>query len=311
MTDSRRFSAARLFIVLGALWLAVGAFYKLFAGNPGDLPKPFFAWFDWMGSKDMLFIMAIATELVVIVLALFRPKLGWIALLGVYLMFEAILAPLIASGAESCGCMGGTITIKPIVMASIDAVIIIGLIASRPWKAAGMQPVAPTAIVGLLAVAAIVAPVLKFKDVGKVPTQEERDAAAERGEEVAAPKFVTLTPPEWIGQSVYDSPLAAVLGEEIFNLPGEGTWVFWRWTCDHCADHLAELAAAPAIEEIILIRVKEKTDNDENVAVTVLPQGAHVYHAELSDQTEWVLSTPADMKLKGDIILEARENIGH
>lgn len=311
MTDSSRLSLARLFTVIGALWLAVGAFYKLFAGNPGDLPQPFFNWFGKLASKDNLYILAIATELVVITLAIFRPKLGWIALVGIYLLFEAILAPLIRSGAESCGCLGGTITIKPIVMASIDGVILLGLLASRPWKATGMKPIAPNAIVGLLIVAGIVAPIVKFQGAGDGPTADEIKQAAEQGVELELPKHVTLSPPEWIGDLVYDTPLAKWV-PDIEGLPTDGTWVFWRWTCDHCAMHLEELINNPPNEPVVLVRVREKQDTPTNAAFQgVLPEGGVFYHTELTDKIEWVLSTPADMRLEGAVVVEARENIEH
>jgi len=311
MTESRSFSAARLFTLLGAFWLAAGAYYKLFHGNPGDLPQPYFEWFGWLGSKDALYIMAIAAEIFVIVLAVLRPKLGWIALLGTFLFFEAILAPLIASGAESCGCFGGDLDVKPATMASIDGVLILGLLATRPWKAAGMKPVAPTAIVGLLLVAAIIAPIISLRVTDDSPTIAEIEQAHEDGVEVALPRFVTLTPPEWIGQSIYDTPLANWL-PNIGDLPTDGTWVFWRSTCDHCELHLIELAGAPLTgEPIVLIRVNEKTDTPENRIVNVLPQGGHVYEAELTAEIDWVLSTPADMQLIGGEVIEARENIEH
>ncbi|MCA8981920.1 MAG: hypothetical protein H6831_16285 [Planctomycetes bacterium] len=306
MTDSSRFSLARLFTLLGALWLAVGAFYKLFAGNPGDLPKPFFDWFGWMSSKDNLYILAIAVELAVITLAVFRPKFGWIALVGTFLFFEAILAPLIAEGAESCGCLGGTITIPPLVMASIDGVIVIGLLASRPWKASGMRPVAPTAIVGLLLVASVVAPVLKLRVTDDGMTIAEIEQAQQQGKAVELPKHVTLTPPEWIGEFYLDTPLAKWL-PDMESLPTDGTWLFWRWTCDHCAAHLAELAENPPLEPLVLIRVRERQDTPENGAVYAMPQGA--IEVELTDRIEWVLSTPADMRLEGGMVVEARENI--
>jgi len=308
MTDSPRFSIARLFTLLGALWLGVGAFYKLFYGNPGDLPQPFFDWFGGLASKDNLYILAIGSELVVITLAIFRPKLGWIALVATYLMFEAILAPLIAEGAESCGCLGGTITIKPIVMASIDGVILLGLLASRPWKAAGMQAIAPTAIVGLLIIAGVVAPVLKLQGASDGPTAKEIARAEEEGRELELPKFVTLTPPEWVGEFYLDTPLAKWL-PEMESLPTDGTWMFWRWTCDHCAGHLAELAENPPLEPLVLIRVREKDDTEANSAIYAMPTGA--IEVELTEKIQWVISTPADMRLEGGMIVEARENIEH
>ena len=308
MTESRRFSLARLFTLLGAAWLAVGAFYKLFYGNPGDLPQPFFDWFGGLASKDNLYILAIASELIVITLAIFRPKLGWIALAATYLFFEAILAPLIAEGAENCGCLGGTISIHPILMASIDGVILLGLLASRPWKAAGMQAIAPTAIVGLLIIASAVAPVLKLRATDSDLTIADIEEAEKQGQEVARPDFVTLTPPEWIGELIYETPLAKWL-KDIDTLPTDGTWMFWRWTCDHCAEHLAELAESPPLEPLVLIRVREATDTPENKAIYAMPPGA--IEVELTETIQWVLSTPADLRLEGGMVVEARENIEH
>lgn len=138
MTDSssaERSALPGFALALGLLWLAAGALYKLFDGVPADLPSsvveksPFDAWDT--------FRYSIAVELAVVGLVIAVPRLGWLLLCGAFATFLAILAPLAMEGAESCGCFGGTVTIKPTTMMAIDGGLLLLILFSRPWRMKG------------------------------------------------------------------------------------------------------------------------------------------------------------------------------
>lgn len=146
-------------LALGLLWLSAGALYKLFDGHPADLPQsvieksPFDAWDT--------FRFAIAAELAVVALVIAVPRLGWLALSGVFATFLAVLFPLVLEGAESCGCFGGTITIKPTTMMAIDGGLLLLILFSKPWrlpKGAGLGMAAALPLVA----AGIAGPITKL-----------------------------------------------------------------------------------------------------------------------------------------------------
>ena len=47
-----------------------------------------------------------------------------------------------------------------------------------------------------------------------------------------------------------------------------------------------------------------------NYQIGLMPEGPHVFHAELSDAYEWLLETPAEMELQGGLVIKAEEGIG-
>ncbi|MEE2940462.1 MAG: hypothetical protein VX460_08760, partial [Planctomycetota bacterium] len=177
-------------LALGILWLAAGALYKLFDGHPADLPpsviekSPFDAWDT--------FRFAIAAELAVVALVVTVPQLGWLALSGVFATFLTVLFPLVAEGAESCGCFGGTITIKPITMMAIDGGLLLLILFSKPWRlptTAGLGPMAALPLV----VACVAGPIVKLPRPAAVKTvgaPAEPSATGEVGSEAPQPGSV-------------------------------------------------------------------------------------------------------------------------
>ncbi|TDJ72512.1 MAG: hypothetical protein E2O39_06550, partial [Planctomycetota bacterium] len=90
-------------IRIATLWVAAGALFKLFAGSPNDLP-PMVR--DWYSDPTLTFKLAVAVELCIVTLGLFRPRMAWIPLVLLYGLFDYVLFPLVKEGADSCGCMG-------------------------------------------------------------------------------------------------------------------------------------------------------------------------------------------------------------
>ena len=301
MSAETRTDLTPLAVRVAALWLAAGALFKLFAGTPADLPPVLH---DLPISSDLFFKLAIGIELSLVGLAFLRPRLAWLPMVAMFLVFDAILAMVLSSGAESCGCFGSSITIPPAVMMGIDSVLLVGILLTRPWKseAKGLGPA--VALPALLAVVLV----LPFVYIGDTTIQVDEETGQFNSQEV---RYVVIEPTSWKDQLVYDTDFAKLFPTEVETLPTDGSFIFWRWTCDHCATHLQELADTDdGSQPIVLIRLTETQDNDENRAVFAMPTGGHVTELALPAGPQYVIETPADFRLEGGMVVDAREGIG-
>lgn len=282
--------------VAGA-WILAGALFKLLLGTPADLPQvvrdlPL----DW----GLTYRLSIGVELCVAALAFLRPRWAWPVLAAVFLAFDVVLFTQIRAGEASCGCFGSNVPITPELMMAIDSVLLIGMLAARPWSATPRQANAP-----VLAVVCAVGLLLPWL------FDREAQPGGEGGEPGLGRGYVNLSVEDWVGQSIYDTELAKWIEGDPYMLPGDGLWVVWRWTCEHCADHLRELAVSqPDHPFIVLVRLKEPHDNDANRAVFELPQGDHVLEASCPDTVDYVITTPAELLLENTLIVEATEGVG-
>ncbi len=158
---------ARFALILGFLWLAAGALFKLFEGSPNDLPatvkelSPF-------GALETL-RAAIAVELAVLGLVIALPRVGWFFLSGAFAVFIAVLLPLVASGETSCGCFGGNITIAPGLMLGIDSALLVLLLATKPWRSLPKGSGLGAATLPPLLAVAVLAPYMKIQDTALPP----------------------------------------------------------------------------------------------------------------------------------------------
>lgn len=165
---------ARLALTLALLWLAAGALYKLFEGSPNDLPETVKS-VSPLGALETM-RLAVGIELAVIGLVIALPRIGWFFLAGTFAVFLAVLTPLVASGAESCGCFGGNITIPPGVMMAVDGGLLALLLATKPWKTVPREAgLGLPALLPFLAVA-VLAPYKKLVPA-KLPVHTPRAVA--------------------------------------------------------------------------------------------------------------------------------------
>ncbi len=114
---------ARLALWLCVAWLLVGALFKLYKGSPNDLPASVVE-LSPLGLYDT-FRWAIALELCIAATAIFWPRVGWVLITALFGVFLAVLGMLIREGAENCGCLGSTVSLKPWQMASIDGALLL------------------------------------------------------------------------------------------------------------------------------------------------------------------------------------------
>ena len=104
-------------IRLAALWLLAGAVAKALTGTPSELPAPIL---DSGLDPFHVIATAVVVETAVAGVALMRPRLGWLPLVGTLITFAVILVLHLRSGADHCGCFGGAVPIPAWIMLAID-----------------------------------------------------------------------------------------------------------------------------------------------------------------------------------------------
>ncbi|MFO1009086.1 MAG: hypothetical protein U1F29_03400 [Planctomycetota bacterium] len=277
-------------LVAATLWLAAIALAKLVAGNPGDLPKVVLETSPF--GETVTFAVAISIELAIALFALARPKVGWFLLTGLFLVFEAVLASLIASGAKSCGCAGGAISIPPVLMAAIDGVLLLALLATQPWKRmAGPAVHAAVVAVGLVVLAVVPWMVVSGRSSGP------------------SASFIVIHPERWVGQVVYDvQELKDHLAPgDVEKLPTDGLVLLWRQSCEHCRDHLRNLANDAQLNDgthpIVLLQIQDDLKNAP--VVDAMPEGPHVTKLQFPVGPDFAIQTPWELHVEGGVVVKA------
>lgn len=307
MTTPPRAHLARTAILLGALWVLAGALFKLFAGSPTDLPTSLRSVLDDLGvPRGQFFRLAIAIELAVVVWAVLRPRQGWIPLALLFVVFDAVLAPLVAAGEASCGCFGTKVPIKPGVMMAIDTTLLVLILLARPWSARPAH-LGPAWLAPALLILSVPLPYLLIPSQPVPVVTESVDTPDGPTTVITGARFLTLEPAKWQGKDIFDTELARYLDWEARNLPLDGLVVFYRWTCEVCARHMAEVVDQDDFSRpILLVRVPEEHDADDNGQIQVWPEGSHVTRVSLPRGTVWDLDTPLDLVLEGAVVTEVR-----
>lgn len=316
---------------VAAGWILAGALFKLLQGTPNDLPEVIK---DLPLELGLTYKLAIAAELALSVLAILRPRLAWPLLAIVYLVFEYVLFTQISAGEAECGCFGSKIPLKPIHMVSIDSVLLIFMLLSRPWRLRGGAKLA--LVVPLMAIGAALPWILDRE--ATAPRERAQDVASPAANEGAStgatgvgakqsepkagtsaapdpkaeglPEYVILSMDDMHGKLIDDTKLADWLEDDVSTLPIDGLWVLWRWTCSHCAEHLEHLANNPPdVPFLTLVRLKEEIDSDANREVYTKPMGANVIETSLPAEVDWVIETPAELELEAGIVVRAEDGV--
>jgi hypothetical protein len=257
-------------------WLLMGALFKLLKGNPSDLP-PTILEISPLNLYDT-FRGAIAIELCIVAIALLWPRLGWMFLTAIYVVFLGLLYKLVAAGAESCGCLGGSIKIAPAVMMAIDGTLLLLLLVTQPWKSlpkTSKPMLRGLTLVPIFAVAFIL-PWTKFIKVEMPPREAGQDPATQVEADKRLDGFYAFETTTWEGQMIFDLDLGLYTDPAgaMDTLPAPVHVVIYRKTCEHCRDHIAELATNPPDDRpIALVRIPEVNDDAAPNVIELKPDG--------------------------------------
>jgi hypothetical protein len=235
----------------------------------------------------------------------------------------------IAGGAKSCGCFGAKVPMPPWLMLTIDSALLGLLLISKPWASLRRRGIPWAALIVFVATLAAVPwlvdrsaklpprpdptlkPMVGDGATSQVSQRQTVDEPAKPAQASKTRSYVIFDPSTLKGKSVYDTDIAKLVDVDKGNLPLEGTWILYRWTCDHCAAHLKDMAASYDGSPLGLIRLRETTDTDENGVITLMPVGPAVVMAELPDTYDYVVTTPVVMRIEAGTIVSVDENPQH
>ncbi len=285
-SGSRRASTgpARLALLLCVAWLLVGALFKLYKGSPNDLPASVVE-LSPLGLYDT-FRWAIALELCIAATAIFWPRVGWVLITALFGVFLAVLGMLIREGAENCGCLGSTVSLKPWQMASIDGALLLFLLLTQPWKRFRSGGAKRLAILVPIFAVSFWLPWTKHQEIdiekfGKVENPDTQDPAT--GEQAPKEKiedkivFYELKTETWEGSMWFETDVFKFSYPEdaLANLPVPAHVVVYRKSCEHCQAHIEQLALDPILDKaVVLLRIPEIEDAKVPNVIELKPEGA-------------------------------------
>lgn len=310
---------ARLAIGLTGLWLLLGAGFKLFLGTPADLPQVVR---DLPMELGLTYRLVIAVELVLVSLAFLRPRWAWLPLLGTLVVFDLILQQQIDAGAASCGCFGSKITMSPWVMLGIDSALFLAILLTRPWTTLPRKGAPVVLFVAVAAVGIALPWLLDREERTPAPTTATTSPSGTGGTsgpggdgevtvngQPVRGGWVQLPLAKWVGMDIGETELGRRVSD-VYDTPPDALWVLYRSTCDHCAKHLARMADEEIGQRfLVLCRLKEKNDTEENRLVHRMPTGDFVFERELPATTEYLMTTPGELEVQGFVVTRGEEGV--
>jgi methylamine utilization protein MauE len=287
---------ARAALLLACAWVLAGALFKLLAGSPNDLPE-LVRDFPLL-KPTWTFRIAIGVELSIVLVALIRPRVGWVLIVLLFAFFDYLLYKIGAAGETKCGCFGSSAPewLTPFVMMVIDSVLLLGVLVTRPWSRlrGGKRNLLPLLPVVAVLLALPWMPFF-FKEA-TVQTVVDEETGEEQ--QVVEGDFHQFTPAEWQDQ-VFDSVDLMDFLDGVddpwsaFPMGAPVQVMLYRNSCSHCRAHFEQLMVEPLPAEVqlVLIRVPESGDAD-NVVDDVKPMTIYADLALVELPRGYGLTTP-------------------
>ena len=205
-------------------------------------------------------------------------------------------------------------------MLGIDAVLLLGVLATalqgRPWQT--QRAFACIAIGTLFAFAILAAStqscLKKFQPKeSSIASISNAFASPLIATQTAPWKFPTDIPPQvllrptqWIGKPLAQTELGRWTDTLLF--PPDATVIIYYLSCNHCADHLKNIAKKQAADlqhatKYVLVQLPTPAGYKGRIFVNELPTGLRV---ELPAQVKtWVITPPWDITVTGGIVARA------
>lgn len=243
------------------------------------------------GVPHGLFIAAVQAELIVGFLLLFgwRPYLGWLGALTLFLIFAAISLQGALAGRESCGCFG-PLHIDPRWTLALDFTVVIVLLVQRQRFIARKPPLAKTTAFAGMVGYLMFGTLSLFITIGSHPTalQAGQSLPVEGG-------LVVLEPAQWINQ---EFPLGSAILPRIECETREWIVLLYHHDCPKCQKALRQYER--------LARHLALHGESTQVALVELPPfgivefggAGHAHRARLSSTREWFVQAPVEIQLR-------------
>jgi hypothetical protein len=120
------------------------------------------------------------------------------------------------------------------------------------------------------------------------------------------PTQVLLRPTQWIGKPLAQTELGRWTGTLLF--PPEATVIIYYLSCNHCANHLKDIAETQAADpqhtpKYVLVQLPTPVGYKGRIFASELPTGLRV---ELPSQVmTWVIIPPCNIIVTGGIVARA------
>lgn len=298
-------------------WILFGALAKLIYGTPQDLPKWIQSWLvdpslpDHAGQTLLAAIITVEliAVLAILVLGRFARLIGG-ALLMVFIFVLIAEVNFLANRSTSatffsvlltgdCGCFGA-VTIPPIVMISVDALLLLGLITLRAGSpaASAARPITTPRLVTFLVLAALAAgfasqgPLIKPDD-----TLRQSDLPDHQ-----------LRPNLWIGERFEQTPLARITSLDPDMLGGgRQHWIFYRKTCGMCHALFEEEYSGLTPPEGVSVVIAISVPPVPGVVDPMVSDEIACDHCEfvtLDPTIDWEVITPSIVVIEDGVVVE-------
>lgn len=307
--------------VVVPLWILLGASIKLVSGSPLHLPTNFVQFGRDVGIDlgHMLYTL-IGLEFFAIAVMVLLSRFARPMALFMLSVFCLVLVGEMISGASSCGCFGGGVSVQPWQMLIVDGLLLIAVLAFPPRvseKAMGFPKAAPIAAV--LAAAGIgvsyAAASILHQDIQQ--EAEPTDDDSETDDPTVNPQPAAL-PSFW-----YAEDLQAAVGQpwrefDLFTFMkrwpaemDEGTRyvVFYSRSCDHCQEMFEKHLSQPLDAPVIAIQIPYNTEQLTGSDPLFNPRDfdSSIEHAALPVGPNWVITAPMALRIEDGVITCAQE----
>lgn len=348
-TSPRCSRFSRTVLWLAAAWIAAGALFKLLAGSPNDLPPvlhklpigadilfPTVIGIELAVVALALLVPRVGWLLVAFQLTVFLGVLAWMMSAGAAscgcfgssikiepqrMMFAdgALLLALLATRPWRAFRPGAL----PIPIGAIAAAGMLSL----PWFL-NRQATAPSDDIEVAQPGSAPVVASSAEEPEGTTTLEPTNGAPEaiadgpaettdsppqtaptpEPEQTGPRDWVLLPVEEWTDKLLADTEVAQWVDLDL--MPQDGLWVFYRMTCDHCADHLRSLWATEIGQRpVALVRIIDKEEDETAHVVEMFPEGPHVTHLTLPTEVDWVVETPAEFELVAGYVVRSAVNV--
>ena len=299
-------------------WVAIGALVKLYSGSPGNLPTNFVSFGRNAGIDlgEMLYTL-IGLEFLAVGVMLLLAR--WARPMAIFMLasFCLILLGEMYVRADSCGCFGGTITIKPWQMLLVDGALLAGVlffIPRVPESAWGLAKALPAmAVMGVLGIGlSFGAASVIHQDIEHEPNDDplvDPDDPTRNPNPRSLPSnWWAQTIDDWDGKPWREIPLFQFMPRWPEGLD-EGTHyiVFYSRTCSHCEimfiDDFTRDIGAP----VIAIEIPESRSQLRGERAWSMPETVNLTSMQLPLGPDWYIQAPLAMRIEDGIVRCAKE----